>query len=439
MEWLQDGTTSPQMSWSDATMGELQKAITDPEMLVQRYFANPRPELKDMILVQFGPTVERVARRFAGIEAFEDLVQVGYIGLLNAIKRFDPESGVRFNTYATHLIAGEIKHHLRDKSQVIRHPAWLQELRHKASKAATRLQSELGRPATNNEIARDIGVSESSIEEVQATADLLKVSSFDNVLPGDDESSEIDNMPAYTTESLGVEERLLLESAMGQLRDLEREVLMAFHFESLSQTEIANRLSISCNYVSHILRQSLGKLRRILTNEDVSDRVLKKAQENLEQEVLDPVTGLYNEDYFQARLEEEVHRANSDKSPMSIVLIRFENLESLKGYYGGACVTDFMADAAEFCKESIRRLDVTCCYGSEGFGIILPSTGATAAVVTARLQAKFAPWLLQRRVPSGAVSVLVGYAYIDGQVKTATQLLSEAEGMFGGEEQAQAA
>ena len=120
-------------------MGELQKAITDPEMLVQRYFANPRPELKDMILVQFGPTVERVARRFAGIETFEDLVQVGYIGLLNAIKRFDPESGVRFNTYATHLIAGEIKHHLRDKSQVIRHPAWLQELRHKASKAATQI------------------------------------------------------------------------------------------------------------------------------------------------------------------------------------------------------------------------------------------------------------------------------------------------------------
>jgi len=415
-------------------MGELQKAITDPEILVQRYYANPRPELKDMILVQFGPTVERVARRFSGIESFEDLVQVGYIGLLNAIKRFDIASGVRFNTYATHLIAGEIKHHLRDRTQVIRHPAWLQELRHRTMKAATRLQSELGRIPTNGEIARDLGVSESSIEEVHATADLLKVTSFDNVLPGDDESSEVDNMPAYTTENLGVEERLLLESAMGQLRDLEREVLMAFHFESLSQTEIAKRLGISCNYVSHILRQSLTKLRRILTNEDVSDRVLKKAQENLEPEVIDPVTGLYNEDYFRARLEEEVHRANSDLTPMSIVLVRFENLESLKGYYGGACVTDFMADAAEFCKGNIRRLDVTCCYGTDGFGIILPSTGATAAVVMARLQSKIGPWLTQRRGPSGAISASVSYAYLDGTTKTSDQLLAEAEAMMASSE-----
>lgn len=411
-------------------MGELQKALQDPEMLVQRYFANPRPDLKDMILVQFGPTVERVARRFAGIEPYEDLVQVGYIGLLNALKKFDPEAGVRFNTYATHLIAGEMKHYLRDKSQVIRHPAWLQELRHKVNKSATRLQSELGRVPTNSEIAREVGVTESSIEEVQATAELLKVSSFDAVQPGDDDSSEIDNMPAYTTESLGVEERLLLEGAMGQLRDLEREVLMAFHFESLSQTEIANRLGISCNYVSHILRQSLSKLRRILTNEDESERLLMKANKTLETDVIDPVTGIYNDEYFRDRLEEEVHRANSSGTPMSIVLVKFVNLESLRGFYGGACVTDFMADAAEFCKDLIRRLDITCCYGKDGFGIILPTTGATAAVVLARLQSKFGPWLVQRRGPTGSVGVQCGYAFIEDIPKTWQELLSEAEAML---------
>ena len=60
---------------------------------------------------------------------------------------------------------------------------------------------------------------------------------------------------------------------------------------------------------------------------------------------------------------------------MGVVLVRFVNLESLRGFYGGACVTDFMADAAEFCKDLIRRLDITCCYGKDGFRIILPTTG----------------------------------------------------------------
>ncbi len=399
-------------------------------MLVQRYFANPRPDLKDMILVQFGPTVERVARRFAGIEPYEDLVQVGYIGLLNALKKFDPEAGVRFNTYATHLIAGEMKHYLRDKSQIIRHPAWLQELRHKVNKATTRLQSELGRVPTNAEVAHDSGITESAVEEVKATADLLKVGSFDAVMPGDDDSSEIDNMPAYTTESLGVEERLLLEGAMGQLRDLERDVLMCFHFESMSQTEIANKLGISCNYVSHILRQSLSKLRRILTNEEESDRLLQRANNALDANVIDSVTGVYNDEYFRDRLQEEVHRASGDGTPMSIVLVKFNNLESLRGFYGGECVTDFMADAAEFCKELVRRLDITCCYGKDGLAVILPTTGATASVVMARLQAKFTPWLVQRRGPTGSVTVSCGYAFIEGKPKTWTAVLSEAEAML---------
>lgn len=137
----------------------------DPEGLVQRYIEKksmdkPCGDLKDLIMVHYTGLVERTARKFAGIEPFEDLVQVGYIGLLNALSKFDPEAGVRFNTYATYLVAGEIKHYLRDKTQTIRQPAWLQELRHKVNKGATMLQSELGRVPTEREIAEAIGVSE---------------------------------------------------------------------------------------------------------------------------------------------------------------------------------------------------------------------------------------------------------------------------------------
>ena len=231
----------------------------DPEGLVQRYMDAPRADLKDLIMVQYEGLVERVARRFAGIEPLDDLVQVGFIGLLNALTKFDTKAGVRFNTYATYLVAGEIKHYLRDRSQTIRQPAWLQELRHKITKTQTSLQGTLGRVPTTREIAEQVGITESCVEEVFAANELLRVGSLDAAIQGeDDNTTEVERLDAadFCPEQLGLEDRLLLEYAMKELRDVERQVLILFHFECLNQTEISARLGISCNYVSHILRQS---------------------------------------------------------------------------------------------------------------------------------------------------------------------------------------
>src|ERR1700685_629831 len=159
----------------------------DAEGLVLRYLQNPRPDLKDLVMVQYAGLVERIARRFCGIEPFEDLVQVGFIGLLNALSKFDPEAGVRFNTYATYLVGGEIKHYLRDRAQTIRQPAWLQELRHRVGRAAALLQQELGRHPTEREIAESLGVSESAVREVLQTQDMLRVTSLDAGFNGDEE------------------------------------------------------------------------------------------------------------------------------------------------------------------------------------------------------------------------------------------------------------
>ena len=125
----------------------------DGEELVARYLDHPRPDLKDLIMVRYANLVERVARKFSGLEAMEDLVQVGFIGLLNALGKYDPNAGVRFNTYATYLVAGEIKHYLRDRSQTIRQPAWLQELRHRVNKTVGTLRAELGREPSAGEVA----------------------------------------------------------------------------------------------------------------------------------------------------------------------------------------------------------------------------------------------------------------------------------------------
>ncbi len=280
----------------------------DPELLVLRYIEEPRAELKDLIMEEYTSLVERTARRFSGLESHEDLVQVGFIGLLNALTKFDPGAGVRFNTYATYLVAGEIKHYLRDRSQTIRHPAWLQELRHKVNRAVASLQHDLGRAPTEREIAENLGITESSVREVFQTQEMLKVASLDATAQGDedgDTEAERLDASAFCPEQLSVEDRVLLDRALAQLRDLEREVLQHFHFDAMNQTEIAQKLNISCNYVSHILRQSLAKLRKFLVTEEERDRLLRRQAAELTYDVIEPTTGVYTEAFFRARIDEE--------------------------------------------------------------------------------------------------------------------------------------
>ena len=403
----------------------------DSEGLVLRYLANPTPDLKDLIMVNYAGLVERTARKFAGIEAYEDLVQVGFIGLLNALSKFDAEAGVRFNTYATYLVAGEIKHYLRDKAQTIRQPAWLQELRHKVNKATATLQISIGRAPTEREIADFVGVSETSVKEVIMTQDLMRVGSLDAMPLGgeDDTESEIDRIDAssYTPEQLSVEDRVVLEHAMQQLRELERKVLTMFHFDSLNQTEIAGHLGISCNYVSHILRQSLAKLRKILTLEDTKDRMIKRQNNVEDNEIVDSMTEAYTEAYFRNRLEEELHRGAFENQPVGLMIVEFQGLEGLRKFYGEQSVFDFMTDAADFFKENVRRLDVVARFGKSGFAIILPSGGKNLTLVKSRLNERLQNWVSGRYGQTGAVGVVVGEALAPDDGKSSASLFAKVQ------------
>ena len=409
-------------------MSEANGLHRDPEELVARYIENPQPDLKDLIISEYASLVERVARKFSGIEPFEDLVQVGFIGLLNALSKYDPKAGVRFNTYATYLVAGEIKHYLRDRSQTIRQPAWLQELRHKINRATGVLYQTLGRTPTKREIADFLDVSESSVADAIQTQEMLKVASLDTApVSEDDADTDVERLDSadFCPEQLTVEDRVVLESALRQLRDLERQVLVHFHFDSMNQTEIAAKLGISCNYVSHILRQSLAKLRKILTAEERSDAFLRRYEED--SSVLDSLTGAYTESYFRARIQEEVHRASSNTSTVAIVMVNFTGLNQLKSFYGESSVLDFMADAAEFLKDNVRRLDIVCRFGEFGFGIILPATGHNVAVARQRLVGKVQEWIQSRNGIKSPVSVEIGHASFPDDASSAKELLAKAK------------
>jgi RNA polymerase sigma-B factor len=401
---------------------------SEAENLVLRYLDRPRPELKDLILVTYSGLVERTARKFSGIEAFDDLVQVGYIGLLNALSKYDPTAGVRFNTYATYLVAGEIKHYLRDKTQTIRQPAWLQELRHRVNKASATLQTELGRTPTEREIADLIGVSETSVHEVIITQDLLRVGSLDSMQNAEEDSeSEIDKIDAaqFSPEQLSVEDRVVLEAAIGQLRDLERRVLTMFHFEAMNQTEIASQLEISCNYVSHILRQSLSKLRKILSSEESKDRMLRRGKDS-ENEIIDSNSGAYTEAYFKSRLDEELHRASFEGHSVALMIVQFEGLDGMRRFYGEQSILDFLADASDFFRENVRRLDIVARFGNTGFAIILPSGGKNIQLVRERLGTKLQDWVGGRYGNTGAVKTVVGESISPGDAKTGTDLIKKA-------------
>ena len=325
-------------------------------------------------------------------------------------------------------MAGEIKHYLRDRSQIIRHPAWVQELRQRIARATLTLQAELGRQPTEREIAEACKISEQAIAEVSATQELLRVSSLDAPLQEDEEGDcDIDKLESTGSCSgqVSVEDRVLLETAMQQLRDLEREVLVYFHFESLSQTEIADKLGISCNYVSHILRQSLSKLRRILTSEEEADRSLRRRLPN-DGAVMDEETKAYTEEYLKARLTEEIHRVVSTNSAVGVVVVQFTGLQGLQEFYGSSSVRDFLADCVDFLRSSVRSLDVVCRYGESGFAIILPGQGASTGLVRQRMSRRFSQWLVGRFAGSNSIDVRIGHACAPEHGRSAFELLSIA-------------
>lgn len=216
----------------------------------------------------FGPLAEYLARRFAGRgEPLADLIQVADVALIKAVDRFDPGRGVKFSTYATATIVGELKRHFRDKSWAVRVPRRLQEVGLQVSRVSAELLQELGRSPRVAEIAVRTGLSDEDILEGMEVIQAYTATSLD--APGDEDDSTL-------LERLGAEdERLALVdgwvSVAPLLRDLperERRVIHMRFFKAMTQTQIAEVLGISQMHVSRLLSQTLADLRRAAVSRD---------------------------------------------------------------------------------------------------------------------------------------------------------------------------
>jgi len=372
------------------------------QSLLAKYAKTKDIAVRDKIVLQYSNLVESVARRFAcACEPVEDLIQEGYIGLITSVDLYDPTKGVKFSTYATHFIIGQIKHYLRDKGKIIKEPAWLQELNQRVTRVIDSLTQKLGRPPSNQEIGEVMDLPEDTVAELLTTREIFKVSSLDAGLDREDNSgytmdTEKIKDQKYTTFQLPIEDKIVLETAMDRLKAIEQKVIYEFYYLDHNQTEIAKKLNISCNYVSHILRNSTKKLKKILMTDEIRDTQIQIAQLSrrlqdqanvLEQHtVIDSLTGIYNGKYFTERLDEEVNRACRYNYPVGLVFVKIDLPESVGKLTRLIRTEDVLIQAAQSIRNSVRRGDVVARYTDNIFAIILPHTGAQAANVAERIQ-----------------------------------------------------
>jgi RNA polymerase sigma-B factor len=226
-----------------------------------------RGRYREQLVDQYIGLVEFLARRFRNRgEPLEDLVQVGTIGLLKAIDRFDLGREVEFSTYATPTVVGELKRHFRDKGWAVRVPRRLQELHLELSKTVSRLGQELGRSPTVAEIAEAASISEETVLEGLEIAQAYNFTSLDAPIDGDDAGSTsfADQLGGEDEHLENLEYRASLAPEMAKLPERERRILYLRFFRGMTQSEIADRLGISQMHVSRLLTRTLVRLRQAL-------------------------------------------------------------------------------------------------------------------------------------------------------------------------------
>jgi RNA polymerase sigma-B factor len=245
----------------------------DDKILLRRYHEEGDLQAREQLIEQYMSLVRSLARRYSYRgEPLEDLVQIGAIGLIKAIDRFDLERGVELTTYATPNIIGEIKRHFRDKGWSVRVPRGLQELNVQLSKLVEQLTVQLGRSPTIPELAKGAGVEEELVLEALESGRAYTSLSL-SVGGGGGNEDDLDPLESLGTEEHQYEvseDRAVLAPGFKVLDERERKILQLRFFEGLTQSQIAQQVGISQMHVSRLIRRSLEKIRETIAEDEES-------------------------------------------------------------------------------------------------------------------------------------------------------------------------
>lgn len=223
---------------------------------------------REALVERYTPLVHWAVGRYAGRgEQAEELQQVAYLGLVEAIGRFELDRGVAFAAYATPTVLGEIRRHFRDRRRWVRIPRRIQELKMSITKATEELAQSKGHTPSHTELAEHLGCAQSAVTEALAADDTFAPFALDAPMGDDDAASSY--LDALGDEDAAIDDVDDSESLWPLLQELpwrERNIVLMRFYGNQTQSAIADQLGISQMHVSRLLQQTLTKLRSALAD-----------------------------------------------------------------------------------------------------------------------------------------------------------------------------
>lgn len=246
-------------------LGNEPASSNEDDGLFLKYKSDPSNASRNEIVSKYIYLAEIISKKFLnrGID-YEDIYQVACVALIKAVERFSVDKGVKFVSFATPTIIGEIKRFFRDKGSVIRIPRRIYEVYQKVNHAREHLTQELLRVPRVDEVARYLNISEETVLEIIESGNAYNLQSFDQNVYNDDDLELHETIGGEDVSFERIENRDFLEKTLEKFNPAEKEFIRLRYFSNKTQKEIAEKLGSSQMYVSRLERKVLDKFRTIL-------------------------------------------------------------------------------------------------------------------------------------------------------------------------------
>lgn len=245
--------------------------------LILDFQENDSETAQTTLVEHYTNLIGSIARKYSkGRNLHEDIVQVGMIGLLSSIRRFDPSTGNPFEAYLIPMVIGEIKRFLRDKTWDVHVPRRIKETWPKLNTAVDELTNRLQRSPKIHEIAEHLEISEEEVLETMELGKGYQTASVDQTIETSSDGSGVTALDVIGSEDKGyekVDQQLLVESALHVLNDREKQIIQWTFIENKSQREVGETLGISQMHVSRLQKKAIEKLRKELARNTHQDSI----------------------------------------------------------------------------------------------------------------------------------------------------------------------
>ena len=255
-----------------------QKTKEEISELIRAYQLHEDAEAQNELVLHYQSLVETIARKYSKGRSFhEDIYQVGMIGLLGAIRRYDESFGKSFEAFAVPTIIGEIKRFLRDKTWSVHVPRRIKELGPKIKTVVEDLTTQLHRSPRVDEIAEALEISEEEVLEAMEMGKSYQALSVDHSIEADTDGGTVTLLDIVGNIDSGYErinQRLVLEKVLHVLSDREKMIIQYTYLENMSQKEAGDKLGISQMHVSRLQRRAIRKLQEAINAENNNSEII---------------------------------------------------------------------------------------------------------------------------------------------------------------------